>query len=121
MTDREPLLRALKDAVRDSPVRTVQVETPDGRELLFYAPEGDGRHVGGGTMIIPADTPENRRRARLTRGCPVCPDVNQGLMSREFEGDGGSYVIAVYATCGHEVMGRLDSDGEPVVVNPPGE
>jgi hypothetical protein len=56
MTDRDSFLAALdaaiKPPVRD--VRTVQMDTPDGHEILLYTPESDGQYTDGGTLVIPA-------------------------------------------------------------------
>jgi hypothetical protein len=121
--------REFFDALRSPsrPVRrlTAALETEQGTEILLsYVDDqagADGRLVDSGVLFIPADTPENRRRARITLGCPLCPDVNQGLTSRDVADDDGSYVIAAYAECGHEVMARLDDDAEPLVLNPSAE
>lgn len=94
------------------PPRTVELDTERGREILLYFSGDDGRVRDGGTLIIPTDTPENRRRAAITRGCPLCPDVNQGLMSQEhdFGPEAGTYIVAVYQECGHGAALRLDGD-----------
>jgi hypothetical protein len=56
MTDREAFLAALDAALKPPArdVRTVQMDTPDGHEILFYRPAGDDRYADGGTLIIPA-------------------------------------------------------------------
>ncbi|MFD6128622.1 hypothetical protein ACFWC2_14520 [Streptomyces diastaticus] len=83
-TDRD-FLRAFEaiaaDALRPvAPVAGVTLDTEHGREMVFHPAGEDDRLCGGGTLIIPADTVENRRRGAVTRGCPRCPDIDQGLM-----------------------------------------
>ncbi|WP_008411551.1 hypothetical protein OIE91_11270 [Streptomyces albidoflavus] len=120
-TDRN-LLRAFEamaaDALRSvPPVAVVTLDTERGREMVFHPAGEDDRLCGGGTLIIPADTAENRRRWAVTRGCPRCPDINQGLMSQEHDlgPEAGTYVTAVYGECGHGATIRLDGDEEPHV------
>ncbi|MFI2434663.1 hypothetical protein [Streptomyces sp. NPDC018693] len=47
------LLDAMLDAAATSPIQTVQVETKDGVEMLFYGPAGNDQHADQGTMFIP--------------------------------------------------------------------
>lgn len=90
-------------------MRAVELETEQDTEILICS-TGDGRTADGGLLSIPADTPENRRRALVTRGCPLCPDVNQGLTAQDFQDGEGSYVMAAYRECGHIAAVRLDED-----------
>ncbi|MBP5930474.1 hypothetical protein [Streptomyces scabiei] len=104
----------LEDALLPAPPpHTVEVDTERGREILFYSSDEDGQVCDGGTLIIPADTPENRRRAVITGGCHLCPDVNQGLMSQEHDlgPEVGTHIIARYQECGHGTALRLDEEG----------
>jgi len=54
--DNEEFLAALDAAlIPGSSVGIVQMETPQGLEMLFYAPAGEGRYADGGTLLIPAE------------------------------------------------------------------
>lgn len=56
MTHDETLIATLNSALRDtSPASTVVVDTPDGRELLLYHQDADGRYADDGVMIIPPE------------------------------------------------------------------
>ncbi|AIV35600.1 hypothetical protein [Streptomyces sp. CCM_MD2014] len=121
MSDDQDLVRAFEAMAEGAfrpapPMDTVELETDHGRELLLYSVGEGGQVLNGGTLLIPADTPANIRRAALERGCPLCPDVNQGLMSHEIEGGPGEgrYAVAVYQECGHRMAIRLDGDAELV-------
>ncbi|MGV2914567.1 hypothetical protein [Streptomyces alfalfae] len=108
----------LEDALLSThPPRTVNLDTERGREILFYSSGEDDSVCDGGTLIIPGDTSENRRRAAITQGCPLCPDINQGLMSQEHDlgSQAGTYVASVYQECGHGATIRLDGDEGPHV------
>lgn len=95
---------------------SVELDSAHGREVLLSFKSEDDRVCGGGTLIIPADTPESRRRWAVTRGCPRCPDVNQGLMSQELDlGPAGTHILALYEECGHGATAPLDRDEDPFV------
>lgn len=113
--DNEEFLAALEAAlIPCSNVGIVQMETPEGLEMLFYAPAGDDRYADGGTLLFPADTLENRRRRSITMHCPLCPDVNQGLATRDVDllgPDAGLFALAAYNDCGHEAAVQLGGEG----------
>lgn len=94
-------------------VHAVHLDSEEGEEILLGIRDGDGLLHGGGVLQIPADTPENRRRASVTTCCPLCPDLNQGLMSQDIVlGSGAAtYALAAYNDCGHEAAVRLDIPG----------
>lgn len=96
-----------------SSVRTVELETEQGREILFCSNGDAGQLCGGGTLFIPADTLENRRRSSITIRCPLCPDVNQGLATWDVDlgPEAGLYALATYNDCGHSAAVRLDGGG----------
>jgi hypothetical protein len=100
-----------------SPSNSVKLETEQSREYLLYSTAEDGQVCGHGTLIVPAATRENQRRWAITRGCPACPGVNQGLMVQEHDlrPEAGTYVTAAYGECGHGATIRLDGDEEPHV------
>lgn len=121
MPDHDDLVSNLLDMLEDRrttpPPRTVQMDTNSGgRDILFYERGGDGQVIDCGSLTIPAATPETRRRAVITRGCPLCPDVNQGLASedRDLGPEVGTYVVARYRKCGHGAALRLDGDQDEV-------
>lgn len=103
---------AVRAAMRPAPpMQAVTLDTAHGTECLLYSLDNEGLIREGGRMLIPADTPENRRRQLITRGCPLCPDVNQGMVSHERDlGPDGVYVFATYQECRHIVGLRLDED-----------
>ncbi|MGW2951524.1 hypothetical protein [Streptomyces eurythermus] len=118
MSDEEEFLAELLAAMpapTGPPMSTVRLETGEATELLFYGPGPE--HHDGGSLTLPASTPKNRRWAAITRGCPLCPDVNQGLTHQEHDlgPEAGTYITAVYRTCGHGAVLRLDEDEPPFI------
>lgn len=95
------------------PPRTVELDTEQGREFLFYSNGEDGQVCDGGTLVIPTDTPENRRRTSVTNHCPLCPEVNQGMAIQDIDlgPEAGTYTLASYNECGHAAAVRLDEGG----------
>jgi hypothetical protein len=115
MPDDADFQAMLEAALRPSPSpSTVELDTEQGREILLYSDGDDGQVRDGGTLFIPADTLENRRRASITSHCPLCPDVNQGMSVRDIDlgPEAGTYASATYSECGHAAAVRLDEEGQ---------
>lgn len=88
------------------PAWTVTTHHDDGGESIDFP--------DGGTLHIPADTVENRVRARATRACHLCPDVNQGCHAQDARPDAAvPAVVVTFQECGHVLAYRLDDEQAP--------